>query len=183
MSTYSRTLSVITGGGVAVFLIVVLLLHLSQPRYDPLSQFVSELALGHFGDLLLVAFLGLSAATAATAANVRAHNSPLFLSVLLALAAACFLAAGIITLATSIQAHVWLVAAAFMSCGLSMYLLPRTVAAFSGLHGYLASWGSGLAMCGATGLGGNLVLPGVAQRISALALLFWLSFVAWRLAR
>jgi hypothetical protein len=64
-----------------------------------------------------------------------------------------------------------------------MYLLPRTVVAFSGLHGYLASWGSALAMCGATGLGGNIILSGVAQRISVLALLFWLSFVAWRLAR
>jgi hypothetical protein len=183
MSTYTRTLSAITGVGVVAFLVVVFLLHLAQSRYDPLSQFVSELALGRFGDLLLVAFLGLSAATAATAANVRAHNSPIFVPLLLALAAACFLAAGIITLAMSVQTHVWLVAAAFVSCGLSMYLLPRTVAAFSGLHGYLASWGSGLAMCGATGLGGNILLSGVAQRISALALLFWLSFVAWRSAR
>jgi hypothetical protein len=183
MNTYTRRLSEITGVGIFVFLVIVLLLHLTQPEYDPFSQFVSELALGRFGDLLLVAFIGLSTAIAATAANIRAHNSLVFLPFLLATAAACFLAAGIITLATSTQTHVWLVAAAFVSCGLSMYLLPRTVATFSGPQGYLASWGAVLAMCGATGLGGNIILSGVAQRISALALLFWLSFVAWRLAR
>ena len=112
MSGYTRTLSAIGGAGVVVFLVVVLLLHLSQPGYDPLSQFVSELALGRFGGLLLIAFLGLSAATAATAANFRAHKAPLLLPFLLALAAACFLAAGIITLDMSVQIHVWLVAAA-----------------------------------------------------------------------
>jgi len=57
MSTHTRALSAITGIGVAVFVLVVLLLHLSQASYDPLSQFMSELALGRFGDLLLVAFL------------------------------------------------------------------------------------------------------------------------------
>ncbi len=183
MNTHTRTLSAITGVGVAAFLVVVLLLHLAQPGYDPLSQFISELALGRFGGLLVVAFFGLSASTAATAANLRLHNSPLLLPLLLAFAAACFLAAGIITLATSIQTHVLLMAAAFVSCGLSMYLVPRTVSAFSGPLGYVVSWGSGLVMCGATGLGGNVILSAVAQRMSALALLFWLSFVAWRLAR
>lgn len=178
-----RLLSAITGIGVVVFFVVVLLLHFIQPGYDPLVQFISELALGHFGDLLLLAFLGLSAATAATAANLRASSPPLILPLLLALAAASFLAAGIITLAVSIRIHVLLIAVAFVSCGLSMYLLPRTIAAFSTLGGYLASWGACLLMCGATGLGGSIILSGIAQRISALALLFWLSFVAWRLAR
>lgn len=183
MSSHTRAFSAITGVGVVVFLVVVLVLHLAQPGYDPLSQFVSELALGRFGDFLLLAFLGLSVATAATAANLRAGNSPLLVPLLLALASVCFLAAGIVTLATSVQTHVLLVAVAFVACGLSMYLLPRTIAAFSGLRGYLASWGSGLAMCVATGLDGNVILSGVAQRTSALALLFWLLFVAWSLVR
>lgn len=174
MNSYTGALSAITFVGIVVSLVVVVVLHLIQPAYDPRLQFVSELALGRFGDLLSLAFLGLSVATAAAAANLRGGNSPLLVPLLLALAAVCFLAAGIITLATSIQTHVLLVAAAFVACGLSMYLLPRTIAAFSGLRDYLASWGSGLAMCGATGLGGDVILSGVAQRISALALLFWL---------
>lgn len=144
---------------------------------------MSELALGRHGGLLLAAFLGLAMAVAAVAANLRGHNAPLFPVLLLALAAANFLAAGIITLALSVQIHVLLVAAAFIACGLGMYLLPRTVPEFAPLHCHVASWGSCLVMCAATGLGGDLILPGVAQRISALALLFWLSFTAWKLAR
>ena len=109
-----------TGMGVAVFVLVVLLLHLFQPGYDPLSQPMSELAFGRRGGLLVVAFLGLSAATAATAANVRRRSAPVFLTWLLGLAAASFLAAGIITLATSASIHVLFVAVAFVACGVSM---------------------------------------------------------------
>jgi hypothetical protein len=102
--------------------------------------------------------------------------------VLFGLAAACFLGAGLVTLATSAQTHVLLVAAAFVLCGLCMYLLPLTVAAFSGAGYRAASWGSCAFMSTATALGG-IILPGIAQRLSAFALLFWLSLVAWRLAR
>lgn len=183
MRTLTRTLSAITGMGVAVFVLVVVLLHLLQPGYDPLSQLMSELALGHLGGLLVVAFLGLSVATAATAANVWKHKASFLLPPLLGIASASFLAAGAVTLAMSAQVHVLFVAVAFVACGLCMYLLPRVVPLFANLQCYLVSWGACLVMCIATGLGGNLILSGIAQRISALALLFWLSFVAWRLAQ
>jgi hypothetical protein len=179
----TRTLSAITGIGVSVFVLVVVLLHLLQPSYDPLSQLMSELALGHLGGLLVIAFLGLSVATVATAANVWRHKASFFLSFLLGFSAASFFAAGIITLAMSAQIHVLFVAVAFVACGLSMYLLPRVVPSFTSLHCYVFSWGSCLVMCVVTGLGGSLILPGIAQRISALVLLFWLSFVAWRLGQ
>ncbi|MDR2000294.1 MAG: DUF998 domain-containing protein [Zoogloeaceae bacterium] len=179
----NRVLSVVAAIGIAVFVIVVLLLHLAQLDYDPLTQFISELALGRFGGFLVVAFIGLAIAVAATGTNLRIRGSPLFLSLLLGSAALCFLAAGFITLVTSTQAHVLLVALAFVLCGVSMYALPRTVTVFSGCGDYLASWGCCLLMCGATGLGDSVVLVGVAQRLSAIALLFWLSFVTWRLAR
>jgi hypothetical protein len=183
MKSHTRTLSAVTGIGIVTFIAVVVLLHWIQPRYDARLQFISELALGRLGDLLMVAFLGLSIATAATAVNLRACHSSLAVPSLLALAAVCFLVAGIITLGISVQTHVLLVATAFVACGLGMYLLPRTVSAFAGLGGYLASWGSGIVMCGATGLANSVISSGIAQRISALALLFWLSYVAWRLAR
>jgi hypothetical protein len=182
-NTFTRTLSAITGVGVILFIAVVLFLQRSQPQYNPFFQFISELVFGRFGDLLWLAFVGLSTAASATAVNLLACKSSVFLPLLLAIAGACFFAAGIITLATSIQIHVSLVAAGFVSCALGMYLLPRCVAAFSGIGAYLVSWGSGLAMCVATGLGNDTIPPGVAQRISAVALLFWLSFVAWSLVR
>jgi hypothetical protein len=183
MRIVGRTLSAIGGVGVVIFVIVVVLLHLLQPSYDPLSQLMSELALGRFGGLLVVAFLGLSISTAATAANIWRQNASFFLPFLLGFAAASFLGAGIITLAMSAQIHVLLIAVAFVACGLGMYLLPRVGSLFNRLHGYVISWGSLIVMCVATGLAGDLILPGIAQRISALALLFWLSFVAWKLAQ
>ena len=182
MSTYSRTFSAITYAGVVIFVVVVALLQLAQPGYEPSTQFMSELALGNFGGFFFFAFLGLAAATAATAANIHTHNSAFPLVVMLGLAAACFLGAGMITLATSTQTHVLLVAAAFVLCGLCMYLLPLTIAAFSGVGNRIASWGSCAVMVTATALG-DIILPGIAQRLSAAALLFWLSLVAWCLAR
>ncbi len=168
----------------AVFLAIVIALHLLQPGYDPRTQFMSELALGRFGGLLVGAFGGLAAALAAIAMGFHLHAFPLFLSLLLGGGALCFLLAGIITLALSSQVHIALVAIAFVLCGLAMYLLPRcNLAIFSDWRAYVLSWGSGLLMCGATGLGGNVLPEGIAQRLSAMALLFWLSFVAWRLAR
>lgn len=179
--TSTRTLSAIAGIGVAIFLIVVVLLHFAQPGYDPLTQFMSELALGRHGVMMLLAFLGLAIAGAASAASIHAHGAPLSLAVLLGLASLCFLGAGLVTLDISAQVHVSLVAFAFVSCGVSMYLLPSSVDAFSSIGYRVASWGSCFAMSVTTGLGGSVILPGVAQRLSAAALLFWLSMVAWRL--
>lgn len=169
--------------GVAVFLAIVIALHLLQPGYDPRTQFMSELALGRFGGLLVGAFCGLAAALAAIAMGFRLHGFPPLLSLLLGGGALCFLLAGLITLALSAQVHIALVAIAFVLCGLAMYLLPRcNHAIFSDGRACAFSWGSGLLMCGATGLGGGVLPEGIAQRVSAVALLFWLSFVAWRLA-
>ncbi|MBK6998757.1 MAG: DUF998 domain-containing protein [Rhodoferax sp.] len=180
---HTRSLSLIAGIGVAVFLAIVIALHLIQPGYDPRTQFMSELALGRFGGLLVGAFGGLAAAVAAIAVGFRIHGFPLLLSLLLGGGAFCFLLAGLITLALSAQVHIALVAIAFVLCGLVMYLLPRcNLSIFSDWRAYALSWGSGLLMCGATGLGGSVIAEGIAQRVSAIALLFWLSFVAWRLA-
>lgn len=177
----NRVYSLVTGIGVTVFLVIVVLLHFVQRGYDPLVQFMSELALGKFGALLVTAFIGLSAAAAATAANIRVHGAPQAPAALLSLAAACFLGAGLVTLATSAPIHILFVASAFILCGLTMYLLPLTVAAFAAAPYRLASWGSCVAMAAPTGLGGSVLLPGVAQRLSAAGLLVWLLLVAWRL--
>ena len=178
----ARTLFAITVTGIATFVFVVVFLHLSQPDYDPRSQMMSELALGKSGDLLLVAFIGLSVAIGTTAVSLLKQGSPAFLTALLCLASACFLAAGIVTLSVSAESHVLFVAIGFIACGLSMYLLPRTSLAFSGLRCHIVSWGSCLVMSVATGAGGNLIMAGVAQRISPVALLLWLSYVAGTLA-
>ena len=169
--------------GVALFAGSVTVLHLVQAStYDPRTQFMSELALGNGGELLMAAFAGLALALAATSASLRAHGAPSLLAYPPLVAAACFAAAGIVTFADSTPLHVGLVAVAFVLCGVSMYLLPRLLANFAGKRCRLASWGTCLVMCGATGLGDILIPVGIAQRLSALALLAWIVFVARKLA-
>ena len=180
MRSNSQVLYVATVAGLATFLGVVVLLQWVQPDYVYSTQFMSELALGKFGMLMTLAFLGLSMAIMASSANIYFTRQSRLLPLLLGAASACILAAGLITLDVSMQFHVLLMATAFIFCGTSMYLLPLVQSAFSSIRSRLISWGFCLAMVLATGLGGNILMPGVAQRISATALLLWLFFVARR---
>lgn len=176
-------LAVITSGGVGLFLMVVLALHLAQPGYDAQNRLMSELALGRYGQFLLIAFVGLAVATAAVSLSLFAHGSPLAIGALPALAAASFLGAGVVSLGSSIETHVFFVATAFILCGLSMCLLPMKVSAFSGSSDRAACWGCFAAMFSSTALSGVVLSAGVAQRLAALALLAWLVLVARRLSR
>lgn len=176
-------LAAMTAAGVALFLAVVLALHLVQPGYDAQNQLMSELALGKHGQFLLIAFLGLAAATAAVSLSLFAHGSPVAIGTLPALAAASFVGAGLVSLGSSIEIHVFFVAIAFILCGLSMCLLPMKVDAFSDLHSRAMCWGCFAAMLFSAALGGVVLSTGVAQRLAALMLLTWLVLVARRLSR
>jgi hypothetical protein len=178
-----RVLAAATSLGVAVFLLVVFVLQAAQPDYDPRAQFMSELALGAWGAWMLLAFAGLSLAAAATALNLYARAGARLLSALLAFAAVLFLATGVVTLADSALAHLVFIACAFIASGTAMYLLPRAVAVFAGIEGYVVSWGCGLVMCGAVAQGDRFIQPGIAQRVAACALLCWFLYVARQLAR
>ncbi len=172
-----------TAAGIALFLAVVVALHLAQPDYDPSAQLMSELALGPFGAFLLLAFLGLAGAIAATAANLRHHGAPNVVTLLPCLAATAFLGAGLVTLDISAPVHTMFIAAAFVLCGLGMYLLPATMAAFAAPRYRFASWACLATMALIAALGDNAIAPGIAQRLAASALLSWLALVAWRLSR
>jgi hypothetical protein len=180
--TSRRLLFATTVLGVAVFLLVVVALHLAQRNYDPYAQYMSELVFGRFGAVLVVAFFGLALAAVSVAVNLRLHGSAAIMIALPGLAGACFIGAGVLTLETSAAIHIAFVALAFVLCGLAMYVLPRSVAAFSGVGGHLSSWGALAAMALATALGNEVLMPGVAQRLAAAALLWWFLLVAWRLS-
>lgn len=181
-SLYQRVLAHIPWVGAAIFVLVSIALHLATPGYDPRDRFMSELALGPQGRWMLLAFIGISAATGSTASNLYLHGARRLLYFLLSAASLCFLGAGVITLADSIRAHVWLVAGAFFSTGMAMYLLPRAVARFADARAKAVSWGLLGVMCATTGLGGTVLPDGVAQRIAAGALVAWIIFVGFRLS-
>jgi DMSO/TMAO reductase YedYZ heme-binding membrane subunit len=68
----TRTLASATVAGLATFVTIVLALHVVQRgAYHPLSEAVSELALGRAGWLMVIAFCGLATGTLCAAALVR----------------------------------------------------------------------------------------------------------------
>lgn len=68
----TRSLTGIALAGLATFTTIVVVLHLVQRgHYHPLSQAVSELALGRGGSLMAVAFVALGLATLCAAAVLR----------------------------------------------------------------------------------------------------------------
>ena len=151
---------------VIVFLAIVIPLHCLQPAYDPLTQLMSELALGPYGWAMYGAFgaLGLIAAALGLACWRQAPIR--FVALPLLGAAICFGGAGAFRLGDSNELHVGLIAGAFFCCGLAMYLLPR----LSG-EGQIASWSLGAGMALSAAL--PVVYPGLTQRLAAICLLGW----------
>jgi hypothetical membrane protein len=164
--------------GIAGVVLIVAALDAVQPGYDARHQLMSELALGPYGGLMLAAFTSLALALACLAAalyHARAHRG---MVALLGAAALCFQGAGLFQLHTATRLHVGLIAAAFVLCGLAMAGLPRALAAKRLRRPRLFSWGLGGAMAAFAALD----LPiGLAQRLSAAALLAWMAIVAFQL--
>ena len=164
--------------GIAGFLLIVAALQAVQPDYDARHQLMSELALGPYGGLMLAAFTSLALSLACLAAALYHARAPRCMVALRGAAALCFQGAGVFQPHPATRLHVGLIAAAFVLCGLAMAGLPRALAAKRLRHARVFSWGLG----GAMAAGAALDLPiGIAQRLSAAALLAWMAIVAFQL--
>ena len=77
MTISTRALATAAITGVLVFVGIVISLHIVQAgSYHPLSEAVSELALGRGGWLMFVAFSALATGTLCAAAMLRRRPSP-----------------------------------------------------------------------------------------------------------
>ena len=97
-----------------MFVVVVFILHLLQPEYDPRSQLMSELALGRHGWAMFLAFLGLTSAVFGVQAAIADYDDTRGYRLFLVVAALCFLAAGIFPLGAASLIHISAIAIAFM---------------------------------------------------------------------
>ena len=149
-----------------VFLVIVASLHLLQPGYDPLHQFMSELALGPYGGAMFFAFSALAFSTGSLGVLCLRRRALRLASIPLFGAAASFLGAGVFRLDSTSELHIKLIALAFIGSSLAMYLLPR----LSG-KGHLLSWGLGAGMALFVTL--PISTPGLTQRLAAVCLLLW----------
>jgi hypothetical membrane protein len=169
--------------GVATFLIVVLILHMLQPDYEPRHQLMSELALGQHGWAMILAFFGLATAVLGLQAAVAESGGSRGYRVLLGAAALFFLAAGVFPLGATALIHISAIGAAFVLSVLAMYLFPTSARRASVAGPRAVSWpvAAGVAVSVASG---HSVIPlGIGQRLAAVCLLAWLGIVGWRLYR
>jgi hypothetical membrane protein len=169
--------------GAAGFVVVVSGLHVLQPGYDPVHQLMSELALGTYGGAMLSAFLFIAASTLSVGVGIARLRRSLSLEIVLALAILGFVGAGVFPLGRASEWHVALIAIAFISIVLAMYLLPSAAPTQFGGRAKLLSW----CLAGSTALSvflGLTILPiGVSQRLAAACVVIWLCFVGASLRR
>ena len=169
--------------GAIGFVVVVTVLHLLQPGYDPVHQLLSELALGANGWAMLPAFFLIAASTFSIAFGIGYLQRARWLQGVLILAGLGFLGAGVFPLGRASEWHIALIAIAFVAVVLAMYLVPSAVPAQFGGKITAFSW----CLAGGTALGvllGHSLLPiGVGQRIAAACVVSWLCFAGTRLRR
>ena len=169
--------------GVATFVMVVLILHLLQPDYEPRRQLMSELALGPHGWAMLVAFFGLTIAVLGLQAAIAEFGGSFVYRVLLIAAALLFLAAGVFPLGATAFIHITAISGAFVLSVLAMYLFPKNAGRASAAAPRALSWplAAGIPV---TVIAGQTLIPmGIGQRLAAACLLTWLGIVGWKLYR
>jgi len=169
--------------GVAMFIIVVLMLHLIQSEYEPRHQLMSELALGQYGWAMFMAFLGLATAVFGVQAAIAAFGGSYGYRVLLGAAALFFLTAGIFPLGATSLIHISAIATGFVLSVLAMYLFPTSAGRASVAAPRVVSWSLAAGVAVSVALGDSVIPMGIAQRLAAACLLLWLGIVGWRLFR
>jgi hypothetical protein len=128
--------SLATSACLLAFVLIVAYLQTVQKDYDWHSQFISELALGEQGGLMLGAFLALALACMFFALALRGeyqNASPVshfpiayFLIALPIVAAITFLGAGVVTLHDDAMVHINFVLSSFVAIMMAMFIVLRT---------------------------------------------------------
>ena len=170
----------------AYFVIVLIILHILQPEFDPRFRFMSEYALGDYGWLMTTTFFALGLAPLAAAiglGNVYQSSRSIRIGLGLLVVAAMFIwLAGVFR--DSIP-HLLAGVLAFPSMVMGVLLLSWT---FRRAAGWQTIYWVGLFI----GLGmlamlfmmeADLGMPGLQQRVFIFLFLLWLSIVAYKSVR
>lgn len=177
----SRWTGALAIAGATGFVVIVIILHLLQPDYQPVNQLMSELALGKHGGAMLVAFFSIAASTFSIALGIAKSPGSPWLRAALTVASLGFLGAGVFPLGETGTLHISFIAMAFVATVLAMYLFPSVIKNRTDSRNKWVSW---CLACG-TVVGvllGQTVLPiGVGQRLAGACVVAWLYFTGMRL--
>ena len=169
--------------GVAMFVVVVVGLHLLQPGYDPQSQLMSELVLGQHGWAMFLAFLGIASAIFGIQIGISNCVAGRWYRFLLDVTALFFLAAGIFPLGKTTLIHIGAIAIAFVLSVFVMYFFPTSAGRASPAGPRAFSWSLAAGFAIAIALSQLGIPIGISQRLAAACLLLWLGIVSWKLLR
>ena len=170
----------------AYFVIVLIVLHILEPEFDPRFRFMSEYALGDYGWLMTTTFFALGLAPFLTAIglqNVYESSRSIRIGLGLLVVAAIFMwLAGIFR--DSIP-HLLAGVVAFPSMVMAVLLLSWTFRRAAGWQTiYWLAVFVGLAMLAMLFLMvADLGMPGLQQRVFIFLFLLWLSIVAYKSVR
>ena len=165
------------------FVAIVITLQFLQADYDPMTQLMSELALGPHGSAMFFAFFCFSTSLFSLQFGLKMLGGSFLVRILMIIAGACMMSAGIYRLDNALELHIGLVAIAFIFIGVSMFLLPHRAGKLNGRTITASSWGLGTTGILSTALGNSVLSMGVAQRVTALCFLIWLFFLGFRITR
>ncbi len=175
--------AVVAIAGAAMFIVVVVGLHLLQSGYDPRHQLMSELALGQHGWAMFLAFLGIAAALFGIQIGISNCGAVRWYRYLLDAAAFFFLAAGIFPLGKTTLIHIGAIALAFVLSAFVMYFFPAKAGRASSAGPRSVSWSLAVGFAASITLSQLNVPMGISQRLAATCLLVWLGTVGWKLYR
>ena len=164
--------------GVLGFAGIALGLHIVQDNYNPAHQLMSELALGEYGSFMLAAFLSLAVAVFTAQSIISSYKSNLTVRILLVIASFSFAGAGVFKLGAYTDLHVGLIAVAFVSVVLTMYLLPRLIPPLQRRIPTIVCWAFGISTAVSVVSSDTLLPGGVAQRMATGCILCWLIWLA-----
>ncbi len=168
-------------GGTA-FAGIVIPLHFKQPGYDPTHQLMSELVFGTYGWAMLIAFSSLALAAANCFIAVRTRDGSTAAQITIMISALTFFGAGIFPLDAASEVHIALVALAFISTVLTMYLLPKELLIGVTIPA-LPSWSLAAATAISVFLGHSLLPIGIAQRLAGGCVVAWFVWTGWTFAK
>ena len=105
--------------GTIGFILIVVFLHMVQPNYNSLEQQMSELALGRFGSLMILACSSFAFSVFALQIGLQKYQPPIVLRLFLIITSFCLLGAGLFRLDTATNVHTALL------CSFSWQLLAH----------------------------------------------------------
>ena len=170
----------------AYFVIVLVILHILEPEFDPRFRFMSEYALGDYGWLMTTAFFALGLAPFVAAVGLRelhlsSRSTRIGLGLLLVAGIFIWLA-GIFK--DSIP-HLLASVVVFPSIVMAVFLLSWTFRQTAGWHKiYRATLLIAIGMLAAfLSMTADVGMPGLQQRVFIVLFLLWLAIVVHRSVR